>query len=65
MDFTSTKRMIVLSRKFINDKLIKGGLDILKVGHVPASPNDGVLTDSMKTLHILNLASDPYEAKTR
>jgi hypothetical protein len=41
-----------LGRKFIDDELVKDRLDMLKVGHVAASPNHSVLTDSMKTLHI-------------
>jgi hypothetical protein len=44
--------MSILSREFIDDKLIENPLDILEVRYVTACADDGVCTDRVETGYI-------------
>lgn len=45
--------MAVLCGKLVDDELVEDGLDVLKVGHVTACAEDGVIADGVETLDVL------------
>ena len=52
VDLCGAESMSVLCSKFIYHKLVQHVLDVLKVGHVSTSANNGVIAYGMKTLDI-------------
>lgn len=53
MDLGRSKSMFILLGKFLDDEVVQQRLDVLEVGHVPGGTENGVITDGMKTLDIL------------
>jgi len=53
MDLGRSKSMFILLGKFLDNEVVQQRLDVLEVGHVPGSAENGVVTDGMKTLDIL------------
>jgi len=52
MDFSRPKSMLILLGKLLDDEVVQQRLDVLKVGHVSGSTENGVVTNGMKTLNI-------------
>lgn len=52
MDFCRTERMAVLGSEFIDDELVQHSLDVLEIGHVASSSDDGGVSNRMETLNV-------------
>ena len=53
VDLSWSKGVLVLFCKFLDDEVVHQGLDVLEVGHVSRGTEDGVVTNGVETLHIL------------
>jgi hypothetical protein len=53
VDLSWSKGVLVLFGKFLDDEVVHQGLDVLEVGHVSRGAEDGVVTNGVETLHIL------------
>ena len=45
--------MLILLGKFLDNKVVQQRLDVLEIRHVSRGTENGVITDSVKTLNIL------------
>lgn len=55
------KSMFILLGKFLDDEVVQQGLDVLEVGHVSGGTENGVVTNGVKALNIL----EPREGTVR
>jgi len=53
MDFSWAKCVAILSSEFSDAELVENALNVLKVGHVSAGANYGIVANSVQTLDIL------------
>ena len=53
MDLSWPKSVLILLGKFLNDEVVQQRLDVLAIGHVSGGTKNGVVTDGMKALDIL------------
>ena len=53
MDLGRAEGVAVLCCELVYDELVEDGLDVLKVGHVAPCADDGVITDGVETLDVL------------
>lgn len=61
MDLGWSEGMLILFSKLLDHEVIQERLDVLKVGHIPRSTENGMVTDSVKALDI----SKPREGAVR
>ena len=53
MDLSWPKSVLILLGEFLDDEAVQERLDVLAVGHVPGGAENGVITNGVKTLDVL------------
>lgn len=52
MDLSWSKGVLILLGKLLDDEVIQQRSNVLEVGHVPRGTENGVITNSVKTLNV-------------